>query len=466
MSTPATCERSSASQKVLSLPELVLPTIKDLAPRDLHSAALVCHTWSGIALDYLWETAASLAPLFNTLAPMRYSEEESNWTFVTDLSQANWSRFHIYARRIRTVEICNPDKRWSKPVSMDSVETVQASIPSGYHFPRPVCLWYDGVSHDDENSMSFTLSLRNFLSIVSTSIRDLHSFEPKFIAGGSDDAPVQELCRRFGKLEGASLESVGLSLPFYFSNSPAIPNLVKTHASTISSLDLDLFCTEHLWTAMRGLHNLKEFSIDLEFACASPSSRRDTIMALDDITSRMFPKLEVFSVALPSTDIDTEERRFEVFKCISRLTRLTSLTMGSRTPIMPYADQMRHVGQSLCRLQTLRIDAYVWRDDHIPGTSSSLVSILQSFPHIKRLETYITCDSIPDTTQTEAHSSLEILDLIGSPAPKARQEEVVGFLKSILPSTAQVVHAGEEGVYGVGAWKAAWDEVARLMDEA
>ncbi|KIO30334.1 hypothetical protein M407DRAFT_155423 [Tulasnella calospora MUT 4182] len=85
MSTPATCERPSASQKVLSLPELVLLTIKDLAPRDLHSAALVCHTWSGIALDYLWETALSLAPLFNTLAPMRYSEEESNWVNLRQL---------------------------------------------------------------------------------------------------------------------------------------------------------------------------------------------------------------------------------------------------------------------------------------------------------------------------------------------------------------------------------------------
>ncbi|KAG8899097.1 hypothetical protein FRC00_001892 [Tulasnella sp. 408] len=395
---------------------------------------------------------------------MRYSEEESNWTFVSNLDQANWSRFHTYARRIRIIKIGYTTKRWSKPVSMGSVEIAQVSVPSGYHFPRPVRLWYAGIGLDHHNPDLVILSLRNFLSVVSTSIKTLHTFDNSFIDGDSDDSVVQTLFRRFTELEEASLESVYLNLPFYQSNSPAVPNLVTRHTSTIFSLELCLMYTEQLWAAVRGLHNLKEFSIDLQFACSSPSSPRDTITALDDITSSIFPRLQAFTVKLPFTDVATEQRRLEVFKCISRLTQLTRLKIRSGTPIMLYADELGHVGQSLRRLETLGMDACLWGDNQTFGTSSSLISILRSFPHLKRLETCFICDSIPDLAPTKAHPSLEILDLTFSPAPKVRKEEVVGFLKSILPGTARVVHPGVKMMIGHGTGETVWGEIIRLMD--
>lgn len=135
---------------------------------------------------------------------------------------------------------------------------------------------------------------------------------------------------------------------------------------------------------------------------------------------------------------------------------------------MPYADEMWHMGQSLCRLETLCIDANGWGDDQTPGTSSSLVSILESFPHIKHFATCFICDSIPDISHTRAHSSLKILDLGWSPGPKAPQEEVVDFLRSILPKTARVVHAEDERVFGGGGGggEATWRETIHLRDEA
>ncbi|KAG8931688.1 hypothetical protein FRC01_000964 [Tulasnella sp. 417] len=447
----------SASQKVLSLPELVLPTIKDLAPRDLHSAALVCHTWSGIALDYLWETAVSLAPLFNTLAPMRYSGIgfEPSWTFVTDLSQANWPRFHAYARRIRTVKIYSPRKQWSRPVSMDSVAIVQVSIPSQYHLPKPVRL----LSYDPLASGSAGLPLRNFLCTVSSAIKELYVVEDHHISLDFDDAPVQDLYRRFGELETPSLESITLKNPLYFSDSPSLPNLIKRHALTISVLTLNLPYKEQLWAVMQELHNLKHFSIAFE-EFARP---QDMVVVLDEMTSGIFPNLETLSVHLQSANIRVEQQRIEVFKCIGRLTQLTSLKINSETPIMPYADQMWHVGHSLCQLETLSID-----DSPSPielGTSRALISILQSFPHIKRLNTSILCDSVPDTAQAEPHSSLELLDLSWSPVPTARQEDVAGFLRSILPRTARVVHSEEEIWPQMTAVKSVWGQIVRLMDE-
>ncbi|KAG8899099.1 hypothetical protein FRC00_001894 [Tulasnella sp. 408] len=455
MSTPTRFKMPSASQRVLCLPELVLLTINDLAPRDLHSAALVCHTWSEIALDYLWETAVSLAPLFQTLGPMRFSEVESNWMFVTDLSQANWSRFHAYARRIRTVKIYTPVKRWSQPVSTDSVEIVKVRMPPGFHFPQPVRL----LSYDPLARGSAGPSLHNFLCIVSSAIKELYAFEIHHISPDFDEAPVQDLYRRFGELETPSLESITLKNPLYFSNSPSLPDLIRHHALTIHALNLNLPYNEQLWIAIRELRNLRDFSLAFE----QLSRPQDMMSILDEIASGVFPRLEAFSVYLEPANLNTGQRRAEVFERIGRLTQLTSLKINSEASIMSYADEMWHVGQSLSRLETLCIADSCFGYDERRGTGSSLISILRSFPRIKRLDAYIIFDSIPDPVQIEAHSYLEVLDLGHSPAPKAKHEDVAGFLNSVLPRNTRVVHLEEEGSPEA---KVAWDEVVRLMAEA
>ncbi|KAG8931687.1 hypothetical protein FRC01_000963 [Tulasnella sp. 417] len=462
MSTSTSFHKPFASQKVLGIPELVLLVIKDLAPRDLHSATLVCHTWSWIAIDYLWVTADSLAPLFNTLAPMHYSKEESNWTFVTDLSQANWPRFHAYARRIRTVKIYNPSNRWSQPVSMDSVKIVQASMPSGYRFPEPVRL----LSYDSLASGSAARSLQNLLCIVSSAIKELHVVEYQYhrILPNLDDPPVQALFRRFGELEAPSLESITLKHPFSILNSPSLPNLINRHASTMHTLSINVPYNEQLWIVMRELHNLKDLSLGFEWF----NRRQDMMAVLNEMTSGVFSKLEALSVYLQPANLRTKAQHAEVYRSIGRLAQLTFLRIKSVTPIMPYADLMEHAGQGLCQLETLCIDdgpvqvSFSTRR----GTGSSLISILQRFPHIKRLNTSITCDSIPDTAHIKGHSFLEVLDLSWSPAPKARQEEVAGFLNSILPKTAQIVFGGEAGEFGLGAGQAAWSKIVNLMHQA
>ncbi|KAG9044870.1 hypothetical protein FS837_007394 [Tulasnella sp. UAMH 9824] len=449
MSTPTSLQTPSASQKVLCLPELLLLTINDLVPKDLHSAALVCHTWSEIALDYLWETAVSLTPLFKTLGPMRFSEVESNWMFVTDLSQANWPRFRAYARRIRTVEIYTPKNRWSQPVSTDSVEIVKVLMPAGYHLPKPVrLLSYDPLARGCAGPLSL-----NFLCTVSSTIKELYVSESHHISPDFDEAPVQDLYRRFGELETPSLESITLKNPLYYSNSPSLPNLMRHHASTIHTLNLHLPYNEQLWIAIRELRNLRDFSLRFERA----DRPHDMLAVLDEISSGVFPRLKAFSIYLQPASLNTETRRGEVFERIGRLTQLTSLKINSATPIMPYAGDMWHVGHSLSRLETLCIN------ENRPGTGSSLISILRSFPHIKRLDAYIIFDSIPDPVQIEAHSSLEVLNVGRSPAPKARQEDVADFLNSVLPRNTRVIHLEEEGSPRA---KVAWDEVVRLMAEA
>ncbi|KAG9044871.1 hypothetical protein FS837_007395 [Tulasnella sp. UAMH 9824] len=209
---------------------------------------------------------------------------------------------------------------------------------------------------------------------------------------------------------------------------------------------------EELWIATRSLRHLKRLSLDFKVACDSRmlGSPKDTIAALDDVTSGIFPKLEAFSAVLPSSDFSLEHRRLEIFNA----------------PIMPYASEMWHVGQSLPQLETLRIDIRPPTEQGIAGSGSSLISILQVFPQINYLETGIVCDSIPDTAQTKPHTSLEVLDLSWSPAPKARLEEIARFLRSILPRKTRVIHVEERELFGLNIGEAAWGEVARLVDEA
>ncbi|KAG8931686.1 hypothetical protein FRC01_000962 [Tulasnella sp. 417] len=346
------------------------------------------------------------------------------------------------------------------------MEIVRLSMPSGYHFPRPAQLLFDTTI--DPNPNAVTPLLRNFLYVISSAITQLEAYGDEFVGPSVNNTPMQDLFRQIGEVEAPGLESVRVENPFYGSNSPALPNLIKSHASTISRLSLEVPHNEQLWIATRSLRNLKELSIDFEVAWDSEplSSPKDTVVALGDMTSGTFPKLETFSAFLPPTDFCLEHRRSEIFKGFARSTQLVSLTLTSSTPIMPYAKEMWHIGQSLHRLETLRIDIRPLADQEKLGTASSLVSILQVFPHIRHLDTGVICDSIPDTAKTEPHTALEVLDLSWSPAPKARQEDIAAFMRSILPRTARVVHLGERRLFGMSEGEAAWDEVARLIDEA
>ncbi|KAG8948482.1 hypothetical protein FRC04_009690 [Tulasnella sp. 424] len=383
-------------------------------------------------------------------------------TFTTNLDQANWLRFHAYSRRIRIVEICKPKYRWSRPVSEDSLEIVQASMPPWCYLPRPTRVSYNAVT-----PALVVASLHNLLRAVSTSVKEIEVSETSFIAEDRDISPVQDFFRRIGELEASCLESITVNHLFYFSRCPSFPKLIKRHASTVSILRLSLPFSDQLLTAVQDLRNLKQLSIDLNLACYSPISPRDSLTVLGDLTSGPLLRLEEFTLSLSRLDICAEQRLLGIFRCIGRMTELRSLTLMSSIPIMPHASKMLDMGRDLCQLQTLRVDiTRIQGGGDGTETLSHLIPILQIFPRLRRLDICIVCHLVPDVVYAEVQCLLEILDVSWSPAPKAKLEDVAVFLKSVLPRRARVVHAGAYQLFGVDSGKAAWGEIARLMSEA
>ncbi|KAG8973195.1 hypothetical protein FRC05_009057 [Tulasnella sp. 425] len=386
-------------------------------------------------------------------------------TFTTNLDQANWLRFHAYSRRVRTVKISPPMERWSRPVSEDSLEIVQASMPPWCHFPRPTRVSYEAVC------VTPTLvvpSLHNLLCSVSASTKELDVFVTDFIAEDRDDSPVQDFFRRIGELDASSLESITVNLFLYFSQSSSLPNLIRRHASTVSALCLRIPFSEPLWTAVQDLRNLKRFSLDLKAACDPLISPHDSLTVLGDLISGPLLRLEEFTLSLSQLDICAEQRLLGIFRCISRMTELRTLTLTSNTQIMPHASKMLDMGRNLCQLQTLRVDIThirVRMDGKIE-TLSYLIPILQTFPRLRRLGIRIVCCFVPDVVRTEVHSLLEILDVSWSPAPKAKPEAVAVFLRSVLPRRARVVYTDADASPRVDSGKAAWAKIARLVSEA
>ncbi|KAG9017581.1 snoRNA-binding rRNA-processing protein utp10 [Tulasnella sp. 427] len=452
----------SASQKVLHLPELVIAILQNLTKnKDLYSAALVCHAWCEIALDSLWVTANSLAPLFNTLCPMDYSEEDLSWTFQGDLNQADWPRYQAYANRIRSLNIELPTGRWSRPVSKSSMDALQWNIPSNYNLPRPTSLRYEGIRQEE-----MVPSVRSTLPIVSTSISRLDIFEIHYIEPGDEESSAEHLFRQFEELDSASLEVVSLALPYYFSDSQTLPGLIKRHASTISSLELRLCMTDTIWTAVRQLHNLKDLNIRSGRGTIRTSETPETIVVLNDLASEAFIKLKTLSIHVDASELETKELRFGIGRSLSRMARITTLNLRSFVPMLPYAEELLQEGHGLTNLEELRIDygpgpTRNEGSERPPNTISFLVSVLQKFPQIKHFSTRIVCNSIPAITSSKPAACLEVLDTSWSPLPIPEAEDVAGYLRSILPRTTRMVYN-----MGEPEESSAWTEITRIVNEA
>ncbi|KAG8948483.1 hypothetical protein FRC04_009691 [Tulasnella sp. 424] len=179
-------------------------------------------------------------------------------------------------------------ERWSRPVSEDSLEIVQASMPPWCHFPRPTRVSYEAVC------VTPTLvvpSLHNLLCSVSASTKELDVFVTDFIAEDRDDSPVQDFFRRIGELDASSLESITVNLFLYFSQSSSLPNLIRRHASTImphASKMLDMG---------RNLCQLQTLRVDITHIRVRMDGKIETLSYLIPIL-QTFPRLRRLGIRI------------------------------------------------------------------------------------------------------------------------------------------------------------------------
>ncbi|KAG8924040.1 hypothetical protein FRC00_005570 [Tulasnella sp. 408] len=96
--------------RALRIPEVLLDIFSVSTDSTRAAAARVCRSWSTLALDVLWRDMQSPIPLLQILSPLQPKqtpeqdgETYKDWDFENGLVDADWTRFHYYATRIRTL---------------------------------------------------------------------------------------------------------------------------------------------------------------------------------------------------------------------------------------------------------------------------------------------------------------------------------------------------------------------------
>ncbi|KAG8944659.1 hypothetical protein FRC04_001623 [Tulasnella sp. 424] len=105
----------------LAVPELLANVLSFATQSTLASCALACKSWSDVALDVLWRNLDSVFPLLEMLMGMEllgdldYPSPNSLQRLSSRLSRADWSRFQLYAGRVRSLSYNDEDSYRDDP---------------------------------------------------------------------------------------------------------------------------------------------------------------------------------------------------------------------------------------------------------------------------------------------------------------------------------------------------------------
>ncbi|KAG8920924.1 hypothetical protein FRC01_000526, partial [Tulasnella sp. 417] len=142
----------------MTVPELVDGVLSFATRPTLVSCALVCKRWSQVALDRLWKQLDSIFPLLELVTSLELLKDidlcvpEALQTLSDELSEADWSRFHCYADRVRTLSCGYQEDYYPGPtapkIAPEAIAMLCLHHPAGLTLlPHvEVLKWYAGGS--------------------------------------------------------------------------------------------------------------------------------------------------------------------------------------------------------------------------------------------------------------------------------------------------------------------------------
>ncbi|KAK7442032.1 hypothetical protein VKT23_016309 [Stygiomarasmius scandens] len=116
---------------VFQIPELLHPIIYSLERDDQVQCALVCRSWSEIALDIIWDEVDDFRKLANILSPVKKqisAEEHISYIFDPTPGPQRWMRFQThYSRRIKVLKFeTSKDEHDLSPL-LSSIQRIRSS---------------------------------------------------------------------------------------------------------------------------------------------------------------------------------------------------------------------------------------------------------------------------------------------------------------------------------------------------
>ncbi|KAG8863481.1 hypothetical protein FRB96_008221 [Tulasnella sp. 330] len=195
---------TGAAFRVLEIPELV-HNILDLADQRTRAvAARTRRAWNPSSLDKLWRSMESLAPVLQLLGDLRSIAEighPEKW--VLSLDDSDWTRFKIYASRIRELRCSDAAMINGKCLLIAPSVFNQVALYRPSHealLPNLKSLHWTGITHDSAPAV---------LMLVSPSIEVLRiSFKQHTTA----DVQVTLFKHLYGRLSG--IVDLGIASPF------------------------------------------------------------------------------------------------------------------------------------------------------------------------------------------------------------------------------------------------------------
>ncbi|KIO24573.1 hypothetical protein M407DRAFT_26086 [Tulasnella calospora MUT 4182] len=423
----------------VQIPELVEEVFSHLCNQDLLSPARVCKTWSDSALNRLWRNLLSPFPLLSLIGPIQF-QNGNDMDFIHDIHGADWSRYAFSAHRIRSIYLTwhthvsvRALKRFNECIPLHLTTSLVASIATYSHTPSPLP--------------------RHVVPFISQSVKELvlrfsYSAQPSL-----DSTVVQSMLAAVGAaaaLPNSSLEELELGLPSHTTDTyicVAIAKCLEKHRSTIAKLALNFPIDYQVWSSICNLPRLRELAVSPFHLSELGIYARITPMIQELVRAQ--PLLERFHISLLASGLEPPEGP-DLYRNIIRqllgLHSLRSIAVYATAPLLLSENDIREMGVSWPHIQAVRLQPRIFWSGapfQLAETNlSTLASFLRHFPCLKELDLSLRCHSLPPAEQPVLTPVLRVLDVGGSPVPRADIEQVAAYLASVLPPTTHVKSGG------------------------
>ncbi|KAG9036179.1 hypothetical protein FS837_001734 [Tulasnella sp. UAMH 9824] len=439
-----------SSPSPLKVPELLASILNNLALGEQVSAARVCRTWSELAFDRIWRSMGSLVPLFILIGKMHKGTDEE-WDFSESIQDADWSRYAVYAPRIRN--ITHIEMFLSSGPSNQAFQAVVDYIPPHLELPRPRSIL--------TLTNSTTAETPQEVPMISQSLRDLTVSQVRLSHDQLEvdcSHYIRAILKAAAMLPHPSLET--LSMGCYGSDAAlleAFSACLTKHSSTLSDLTATFPFDDQVWAVIFSLPNLR--ALDMAPLTTNAPAPSEEILARIRTLVERHPLLKRLKLEL---SLPPEEPLYpQLIRSLMGLRGLETLELRVTAPLLLSEAQVMEMGASWPKIRRLQLStSVIWSEvgwEIEPRTDLSLLpSFLRHIPPLEELCIPLACKQTIVTPSAEQVpvSALQILDVGNSSAPEASQEAVVAYLAAVLPHGA-LIHD-----WSFGPVRSFWKRVA------
>ncbi|KAI0357629.1 hypothetical protein OH77DRAFT_1588467 [Trametes cingulata] len=315
----------SATRRCLSVPELQHLIFDSLfrqpgGPRTLTVLARTSRLFHEVALDTLWGTLKSLAPLVRCFPSELWKETRADdgtrtITLIGEPKPEDWTRVRLYAARIRVIQfLLGADGYVDGKLSGDAFVILKKSLGNDPLLPNLHTFeWSQRLAEEEHNLASFLLLVQN--PQVSSMDIEMDTW------GAESAATIASALRALGR-NPTQLRCIKVQ----WNDCPPLQEALLSLAHNQTQLQA-LVCT---WESHLSLETIMHFSSLNSLQRLAISTNRETIPRIVEIakehTGTFFPSLKLLLLSADTLDL------CEQFLNTVRSPSLDSLTFNIVTP--------------------------------------------------------------------------------------------------------------------------------------